>query len=158
MEMVGVIWVAGPQYGREPSAARAPHRLHEQCLLGTCLMPDRNAPPIGEQDRGDVDRDALAVWADLLAWNPVDAAAIVARAGVERDDRRAQHGLAERRHEVSQKPSKGDGERAVEQWMRREIELGTAGEADRRDLDRRGDAAIVGRSGRRGCGFSLDAG
>ena len=37
MEMVGVIWVAGPQYGREPSAARAPHRLHEQCLTGDWL-------------------------------------------------------------------------------------------------------------------------
>ena len=60
-----MIWLTGPQYGREPSAARAPHRLHEQCLLGTRLMPDRNAPPIGKQDRGDVDRDALAVWVDL---------------------------------------------------------------------------------------------
>ena len=28
-------------------------------------MPDRNSPPIREQDRGDVDRDALAVWVDL---------------------------------------------------------------------------------------------
>jgi len=156
VEMVGVIWVAGPQYGREPSAARAPHRSHEQCLLGTRLMSDRNAPPIGEQDRGDVDRDALAVWVDLRPWNPVDAAAIVARAGVERDDRSAQHGLAERGHEVSQKPSEGDGERAVEQWMRREIELGSAVEADRRDSDRRNDAAVVGRSARRGGGFSLD--
>ena len=118
-------------------------------------MPDRNAPPIGEQDGGDVDRDALAVWADLRPWNPVDAAAIVARAGVERDDRRAQHGLAERGHEVSQKPSEGEGERAVEQWMRREIEVGSAVEADRRDSDRRGDAAIVGRSARCGGGFSL---
>ena len=65
MEMVGVIWVTRPQYGREPPAARAPHRLHEQSLLGTYLMPNRNAPPIREQDRGDVDRDALAMWVDL---------------------------------------------------------------------------------------------
>jgi len=43
-------------------------------------MPDRNAPPIREQDRGDVDRDAIAVWADLRSGNPVDVAAIVARA------------------------------------------------------------------------------
>ena len=28
-------------------------------------MPNRNAPPIREQDRGDVDRDALAMWVDL---------------------------------------------------------------------------------------------
>ena len=104
MEMVGVIWVTGPQYGREPSAARAPHRLHEQCLLGTRLMPDRNAPPIREQDRGDVDRDALAVWADLRSGNPVDVAAIVARASVKGDDRCSQHGLAERSHEVAEKP------------------------------------------------------
>ena len=40
--------------------------------------------------------------------------------------------------------------------MRREIELGPAVEADRRDSDRRGDAAIVGRCARRGGGFSLD--
>ena len=49
MEMVGMIWLTGPQYGREPSAARAPHRLHEQCLLGTRLMPDHNAPPIASR-------------------------------------------------------------------------------------------------------------
>ena len=88
--------------------------------------------------------------------NPVDVAAIVTRAGIERDDRRSQHGLAERSHEVSQKPSEDEGERAVEQWMRREIELGSAVEADRRDSDRRNDAAVVGRSARRGGGFSLD--
>ena len=63
--MVSVIWVTRPQYGRELPAARAPHRLHEQSLLGTYLMPNRNAPPIREQDRGDVDRDALAMWVDL---------------------------------------------------------------------------------------------
>ena len=40
--------------------------------------------------------------------------------------------------------------------MRREIEFGSAGEADRRDSDRRDDATIVGRSARRGGGFSLD--
>ena len=89
MEMVGMIGVAGPQYGREPSAPRAPYRLHEQRLLGSRLTPDRNAPPIGEQDRGDVDRDAFAVWAYFRSWNPVDAAAVVAGAGLERDDRRA---------------------------------------------------------------------
>ena len=66
MEMVGVIWVAGPQYGREPSAARAPHRLHKQCLLGTRLMPDREAPPIGEQDSGD---DAHSDGAHVLLLN-----------------------------------------------------------------------------------------
>jgi hypothetical protein len=40
--------------------------------------------------------------------------------------------------------------------MRREIELGAAGETDRRDSDGRGDAAIVERSIRRGGGFNLD--
>ena len=33
MEMIGVIWVARAQGGRKPSAAGAPHRLHEQRLL-----------------------------------------------------------------------------------------------------------------------------
>ena len=120
-------------------------------------MPHCNAPPIGEQDRGDVDRNALGMRADLRPWNPVDAAAIIARAGVERDDRRAQHDVAERRHEVSQKSSESDGERAVEQRMRREIELGPAGKTDRCDSDRRGDAAFVDKIARRGCRFSLDA-
>ena len=40
--------------------------------------------------------------------------------------------------------------------MRREIELGSAVEADRSDSDGRDDAAIVGRSVRRGGGFGLD--
>jgi hypothetical protein len=39
--------------------------------------------------------------------------------------------------------------------MRREIELGSAEEADRLDSDRRDDATVVGRSARRGDGFSL---
>ena len=38
MEMVGVIWVAGPQYGREPSAARAPHRLPGPSATALALL------------------------------------------------------------------------------------------------------------------------
>ena len=119
-------------------------------------MPNRNAPPIREQDRGDVDRDTLAMWVDLRFWNSVDVAAIIARAGIERDDRRSQHSLAKRGHEVSQIPSEGEGERAVEQRMRREIELASAVEADRSDSDGLGDAASVGRCVRRGGGFGFD--
>ena len=93
MEMVGVIGVTRPEYGREPSAPRAPHRLHEQSLWDVRVMPDRNASPIREQDRGDVDSDALAMWVHLRSWNPVDVAAIVARRRIERDDRRSEHCL-----------------------------------------------------------------
>ncbi len=143
VKMVGMIWIAGAQYGCEPSAARAPHRLHEQRLLRTRLMADCNAPSIGEQDCGDVDRDALAVRVDFRPWNQVDAAAIVARAGVERDDRSAQRRFGKGRHEISQKSSEVDGERAVEQWVCRENELGVAVEADRPHSNRRGDAALV---------------
>ena len=60
------------------------------------------------------------------------------------------------RYEVAQKSSEGEGERAVEQWMRREIELASAVEADRSDSDGLGDAASVGRWVRRGGGFGFD--
>jgi hypothetical protein len=119
-------------------------------------MPNRNAPPIREQNRGDVDRDALAVWVDPRPRNSVDVAAIIARAGIECYDCRSQHSLAKRGHEVSQKPSEGEGERAVEQWMRREIELASAVEANRSDSDGLGDATSVRRCVRRGGGFSFD--
>ena len=119
-------------------------------------MPDGDAPPIGEQECGDVDRDALAVWADFRAWNPVDAAAIVARASVERDDRGAKHGLADRRDEVSHKPGEDDGERAVQQGTGRRSTFAPPGRPIEENSDRRGDAAIVGRSARRRGEFGLD--
>ena len=65
MEMVGVIWVTRPQYGREPPAAARRIVCMNKASWGLASMPDRNAPPIREQDRGDVDRDALAMWVDL---------------------------------------------------------------------------------------------
>ena len=77
-------------------------------------------------------------------------------AGIERYDRCSQHSLVKRGHQVSQKPSEGEGERAVEQWMRREIELASAVEANRSDLDGLGNAASVGRCVRRGGGFGFD--
>jgi hypothetical protein len=156
MEMVYMIWVTRPQYGREPPAARAPYGLHVQRLLGTCFTPNRNAPPIREHDRGDVYRDSLAMWVYLSPGNSVDVAAIIAGAGIERDDRRSQHSIPKWGHEVSQILSEGEGERAVEQWMRRELEFASAVEADRSDSNWLADAASVGRCVRRGGGIGFD--
>ena len=63
--MVGVIRVTGPNMVvNHPQPARRIVCMNK-VLLGTRLMPDGNASPIREQDRGDVDRDALAMWVDL---------------------------------------------------------------------------------------------
>ena len=52
-------------------------------------MPNRNAPPIREQDRGDVDRDALGLHGggklDLPAHPLLDCSFALAFAGFLRD-------------------------------------------------------------------------
>jgi hypothetical protein len=79
MEMVGVRGVrTWTKHGREPSAGRAPHRLHECNFLRVCRAPDRDATAVGEEDCHEVDRDSLAVGAGFRADDLFSAPALVA--------------------------------------------------------------------------------
>jgi hypothetical protein len=157
MEMVGVSRIrAWAKHGREPSAGRAPHRLHERRLFRICWAPDRDAPPVGEQDCDNVDRDSLAMGAGFRAHDLVSTPTFVARAGVERGDGRAKRRLAERRQQVAHESGEGERKLAIENRAARQTDRRAAAEAERRQANRRGDAAVGKRMRRRGHRFRLD--
>ena len=117
------------------------------------LARDGDAAAIGENDCENVDGDSLPVGAGFRARNLISPAAIVARTGFQRDDRRAEHRRAERRHEVADESGEIGGEGAVEERAARKVEGRAVGEADRGETDRIGDAAVGQGSRRRGDGL-----
>lgn len=130
VEMLGVIGIAGPQNGREPSAAGAPDGLHEGQVLRVGVVPDREPAPVDEDETGHVNRNASSVRADFRAGDMVLRAAIVARSGVERGHRRLQLGARQRNDQIADEGCEDGRKAAVQEGARRQIDRAALGEAD----------------------------